>query len=67
VAEKLGVPLENTYAFGDGVNDLCMIEAAGHGIAMGNAVDALKEKAEFITTPILEDGVYNGLKHYNLI
>lgn len=67
VAEKLGVPLENTYAFGDGVNDLCMIEAAGHGIAMGNAVDTLKEKAEFITTPILEDGVYNGLKHYNLI
>ena len=67
VAEKLGVPIENTYAFGDGVNDLCMIEAAGHGIAMGNAVDALKEKAEYITTPILEDGVKNGLKHYNLI
>ena len=67
VAQTLGVPLENTYAFGDGVNDLCMIEAAGHGIAMGNAVDALKEKAEFVTTAILEDGVKNGLKHYNLI
>lgn len=67
VAQKLGVPIENTYAFGDGVNDLCMLEAAGHGVAMGNAVDALKEKAEFITTPILEDGVKNGLKHYNLI
>ena len=67
VAEKLGVSLDHTYAFGDGVNDLCMIEAAGHGIAMGNAVDALKEKAEFITTPILEDGVLNGLRHYNLI
>jgi hydroxymethylpyrimidine pyrophosphatase-like HAD family hydrolase len=44
-----------------------MIEAAGHGVAMGNAVDQLKEKAEFITTPILEDGVWNGLSHYNLI
>ena len=30
-------------------------------------IDALKEKAEYITTPILEDGVKNGLKHYNLI
>lgn len=67
VAEKLGVPIENTYAFGDGINDLCMLEAAGHGIAMGNAVDPVKEKAEFVTTPILEDGVKNGLKHYNLI
>lgn len=67
VAEKLGVPLDHTYAFGDGVNDLCMIEAAGHGVAMGNAVDLLKQKAEFITTPILEDGVWNGLSHYNLI
>lgn len=67
VAEKLGVPIENTYAFGDGVNDLCMIEAAGHGIAMGNAVHKLKEKAEYVTTAINDDGVYNGLKHYGLI
>ena len=67
VAKTLGVAIEDTYAFGDGINDLCMLEAAGHGIAMGNAMDALKEKAEFITTPILEDGVYNGLKHYGLI
>lgn len=67
VAEKLGVPIENTYAFGDGMNDLCMLEAAGHGIAMGNAVEELKAKAEFVTTPILEDGVKNGLAHYGLI
>ena len=67
VAEKLGVPIENTYAFGDGINDLCMLEAAGHGIAMGNAMDELKEKAEYVTTPILEDGVLNGLRHYGLV
>ena len=67
VAEKLGVSGEDTYAFGDGVNDICMIEAAGHGIAMGNGVDALKEKAEFITTDILKDGVLNGLLHFGLI
>ena len=67
VAEKLNVPIDKTYAFGDGVNDICRIEAAGHGIAMGNAVDALKEKAEFVTTDILDDGVWNGCKHYGLI
>lgn len=67
VAEKLNVPIENTYAFGDGVNDLFMMGAAGHSVAMGNAVDAVKEKAEYVTTDILDDGVWNGLKHYGLI
>ncbi len=67
IAEKMNVPVENTYAFGDGVNDQCMLEAAGHGIAMGNAFDSLKEIAEFVTTDILADGVKNGLEHYGLI
>ena len=67
VAEKLGVAIEDTYAFGDGVNDVCMLEAAGHGVAMGNAVPETKAAAEYITTSIDQDGVYNGLKHYGLI
>lgn len=67
VAERLGVAIEDTYAFGDGVNDVCMLEAAGHGVAMGNAIDELKRIAEYVTTDIREDGVYNGLRHYGLI
>ena len=67
VAEKLNVPIEDTYAFGDGVNDLFMMKAAGHSVAMGNAVDKVKEKAEFVTTDILDNGVWNGLAHYGLI
>ncbi len=67
VAEKLGVPRENTYAFGDGVNDISMLEAAGHGIAMGNAAAETKEVAEYVTAAILEDGVAKGLRHYGLI
>ena len=67
VAEKLNVPMSKTYAFGDGVNDICMIEAAGHGIAMGNAVQELKDKAEYVTADILDDGVMKGLQHFNLI
>lgn len=67
IAETLGIPKQDTYAFGDGRNDLAMFRTAGHGIAMGNAVAELKEAAEFITGPILEDGVRNGLFHYHLI
>lgn len=66
VAQALGVAIEDTYAFGDGINDLCMLEAAGHGVAMGNAMDEVKAAAEFVTTDILDDGVANGLAHYGL-
>ena len=67
VAEVLGVPLENTYGFGDGRNDICMLKAVGHGIAMGNAIDETKAAAEYVTTDINDKGVWNGLKHYGLI
>lgn len=66
VAAALGVDIEDTYAFGDGINDLPMIVAAGHGIAMGNAVDELKEAAEYVTSSIDEDGVAHGLAHFGL-
>ena len=66
VAAALGVAIEDTYAFGDGINDICMLEAAGHGIAMGNAMDEVKQVAEYVTTDINRDGVANGLAHYGL-
>ena len=49
LCKKLEVPLENSYAIGDESNDLSMIKAAGHGIAMANAIDELKALAEFTT------------------
>ncbi|MDO4796811.1 MAG: HAD-IIB family hydrolase [Coriobacteriales bacterium] len=66
VAEALGVAIEDTYAFGDGINDLCMLRAAGHGVAMGNAMDEVKAVAEFVTSDIGDDGVARGLAHYGL-
>jgi Cof subfamily protein (haloacid dehalogenase superfamily) len=48
-AEHLGYTLDNCMAFGDGTNDLSMIEAAGVGCAMANAVPACKEAADYIT------------------
>ncbi len=67
LCEHLGIAIEDTYAIGDSINDLEMLEFAGHSIAMGNASAAAKEKAEYITTHIHEDGIFNALKHYNLI
>ena len=66
VAAALGVSIADTFAFGDGINDLCMLEAAGHGVAMGNGMDEVKAAAEFVTTNIDDDGVANGLAHYGL-
>ncbi len=57
VSHQLDVLLENTYAFGDGLNDVEMIQTVGHGIAMKNAVSQLKEVANEICDDVLEDGV----------
>lgn len=67
IAEALDCPIENTFAFGDGANDVCMITKAGHGIAMGNAIPALKQQAEFVTTAIHDEGIKNALKHYGFL
>jgi len=55
------------YAFGDGTNDLPMIEFADYGIAMGNGIDSVKDAATYVTTENVNGGIVNGLKHYNLI
>ena len=49
------------------MNDLEIIEAAGVGIAMGNAVQELKEAADYVTSDIGEDGIYKACKHFHLI
>ena len=67
VAKALMVKIEDTYAFGDGRNDICMLKAAGHGIAMGNALRETKQAAEFVTKDIDKDGLYWGFVHYGLI
>ena len=56
-----------TYAFGDGPNDIELLQAVTHPVAMGNALPVLKEIAEFITTNNTDNGIVNGLKHYGLI
>ncbi len=65
--DYLNISQENTIAFGDGNNDVGMIEYVGLGIAMGNSVDLLKKSANYITESIDKDGIYLALKNFNLI
>lgn len=66
LAEILGVDLDATMAIGDTENDLAIIEAAGIGVAMGNATDAVKAKADYVTTSNTEDGVAAAIEHFIL-
>ena len=54
-------------AFGDGINDIEMLTYAALGVAMGNARAELKEIAQYVTTDIEDDGIYNALIHLGVI
>ena len=58
----LKIDLKNVTAIGDKTNDISMIEMAGVGVAMGNAIEEVKQIADFITTSNEEDGVAKVLE-----
>ena len=64
--DYLNIPLENSYAFGDGTNDIEMLQAVGCGIAMGNASDEVKGYADKITDTVHNDGVAVGIEEFVL-
>lgn len=66
LAEYYGIPMEETIAIGDAWNDREMIEAAGLGVAMANAVPGLKELADYVTLSNNEDGVKHVLEKFVL-
>ena len=67
MAEILDIPIERTVAIGDSMNDYDMITAAGIGVAMGNAVDKIKEISDFVTDDVDSSGVSSALcKIFNL-
>ena len=59
LADSLGMGKANIMCFGDGENDMQMLQLVGHGVAMGNAVSKLKEVAKEHTESVLEDGIAN--------
>jgi Cof subfamily protein (haloacid dehalogenase superfamily) len=62
LARSRGVALADTIAIGDQANDLAMIEQAGFGIAMGNAPDAVKQRADAVTASNDDDGVAEAIE-----
>ncbi len=57
LCDYLNIPRESTMAFGDGNNDLEMLLAVHYGVAMGNALDSVKEAAPYTTIGNEEDGI----------
>ena len=64
LAKLLEIDPEATMAIGDSENDLSMIEAAGIGVAMGNAQEVVKDHADFMTGTNAEDGVAAAIQHF---
>lgn len=59
--DEINIQQSEMIAFGDGYNDLSMIEYAGLGVAMKNAVDEVKNRADYVTLSNDEDGIYDCL------
>ena len=61
------IGLDECMAFGDGGNDIQMLSHVGIGVAMGNASEEVMKSAAYVTTSVDENGIYNALKHFNII
>lgn len=66
ILEQMELTPENAVAFGDEENDLAMFDLVKYPIAMGNATDALKKKAFYVTNKVGEDGIWNACKKLGL-
>ena len=65
--DELGIKESEIMTFGDGHNDIPMLEMTPYSVAMGNALDEVKKHASYVTSDIDDDGIYNALKHFQVI
>lgn len=66
IMNSISLPHESSIAFGDGGNDIPMLEKAAIGVAMGNATDEVKAHAQLVTDTVDDNGIANALKMLNL-
>ena len=64
ICRNLAISPEETIAFGDQELDIPMLKKAGTAVAMGNAIEELKELADFVTGSNNDGGIAFGLNHY---
>ena len=64
---RFGLSRLECMAFGDAENDLDMLAYAGIGVAMGNAPEAVKHAADYVTASVDEKGIEQALRHFRLI
>ena len=64
VCEQLGLTAADVLAIGDGRNDIELLEWAGRGVAMGQAIDIVREAADFVTEPVYDDGAALELERW---
>lgn len=66
VQDRFGIAIEDTVAFGDGMNDLPMIEYVHTGVAMGNAQPEVRRAAHYVTGTPDENGIYTSFTSLGL-
>ncbi len=67
IIARYGIRREEVMAFGDGGNDIEMIEYAGIGVAMGNAVPEVQNHADYVTASVDDEGIAAAVRHFGLL
>ena len=67
VCEKLGVPVANSYSFGDSMNDLAAIQAAGYSVCMENGSETLKKYCDMVCPSVDDDGIAKAFEQLGLV
>ena len=67
VVDQLGLKPENVMVFGDGLNDSELFDYAGISVAMGTSHDKIKEKADYITKTLEENGIFDALEGFGMV
>ena len=67
ILDHFGLQPKHAMAFGDGGNDISMLEHVGISVAMGNASEQVKASADFITNSVENDGILKGLQHFGVL
>lgn len=67
VLDHFDISREECIGFGDGGNDVEMLDYCGIGVAMGNAADDVKKHADFVTSSVDEEGIENALIQLGII